>query len=408
MMKTHDFQQLVDEELAQLTWEKAQKEQVLQKTVRPAVRPGRCIRCLALTVLCLMLCAAASAAIRPAVIRYLVGNQAASRMLEETVQPVYAQATADGVTVRITGVICDGEDMVLSYEVENAEPDRPALVALDAHCVVDGREVFVWGGTGIESARMSPSPHLDVLPVKRNPFEDGCRIGTLPEGLQGDVECVVTFRVYRPEKGLAVMAQERVTAMETETDAQYRAELQDSIQLLQACRDTVIIPEEKAAVQAWREKGYTILHASGTLMAEDNTIRETGELQLSFPVDVQEAFVMTHADEMTLADGTVCLERLRLSPLSTTLQMTLIPAENTEAAARALAERCGGITLTDEKNQDVTYADMDYMLDQMPRVRQKDGQWTCAYSLEMPGLQEYPESIGVCIGGQELWRFPCR
>ena len=99
------------------------------------------------------------------------------------------------------------------------------------------------------------------------------------------------------------------------------------------------------------------------------------------------------------------MEQFRLSSLETRIDLWLIPQENTEKAARTLAEKYGAYTLADEQGEAVQYSEMDYMASATPYATQINGQWVCRYLSQMPGLLHFPECVVFTAAGEELIRF---
>ena len=176
-----------------------------------------------------VLCTASYAVTRPAVIDWLLGHDApASPQLESSAQAIHAEATADGVTVRLTGLVYDGHQIAFSYETGVADPARPALVLLESDLTVAGQPVGVphyVANTG--DARLVPSPHLDVLPVQRNPLRSGGWSNTIGIPLAGTVTGEANFGVYRPEKAFAVLIPADSDFYDNSISGEYRAELDD-------------------------------------------------------------------------------------------------------------------------------------------------------------------------------------
>ena len=94
----------------------------------------------------------------------------------------------------------------------------------------------------------------------------------------------------------------------------------------------------------------------------------------------------------------------RLSPLTTNVDIFLIPKENTEDAAKALVQKYGPMDLTDAEGIPVEYAEMDSIYENRPWASQYDGQWRCRYLIQMPGLQEWPDSVGLTVKTGDLLR----
>jgi hypothetical protein len=128
---------------------------------------------------------------------------------------------------------------------------------------------------------------------------------------------------------------------------------------------------------------------------------------VSFEFDASVAFACEFADidDIALEDATLHVEHFRLSSLETRIDLWLIPQENTEKAACALAEKYGEYTLADEQGESVQYSEMDYLASATPYVTQIDGQWICRYLSQMPGLLRFPESVAFTVGDEELIRF---
>ena len=94
----------------------------------------------------------------------------------------------------------------------------------------------------------------------------------------------------------------------------------------------------------------------------------------------------------------------RLSPLTTNVDIVLIPKENTEDAAKALVQKYGPMNLTDAQGIPIEYAEMDSIYENRPWASQYDGQWRCRYLIQMPGLREWPDSVGLTVKTGDLLR----
>ncbi|MBQ2954132.1 MAG: DUF4179 domain-containing protein [Clostridia bacterium] len=367
------------------------------------------------------LCTAAYALTRPAVIDWLLPASApASPQLTSTAQDIHTESTLDGVTVRLTGLVYDGTQLAFSYEAEVADPAQPALVLLSSDLTVAGQPVGVpHYVTNASDARLVPSPHLDVLPVQRNPLPGGGWSNTIDEPLTGMVTGEAFFDVYRPEKGFAVLIPADSDFYDEGIDGEYRAELDDALATLRSfpdvllvdgSEDIVFIDDHEDDAEIWAARGYTVLGQSGRVIFPVDDPRchvmQTARIAVPFAFDADNAFACDFSGTVfTRADCTVQVEQLLLTPLVTRVHVRLIPAENTEASARALAEACGPFTLTDGSGLPVTYSEMDTMYSMYPTVACRDGQWLVRYLEDLPGLQEFPASIGFTVQSGDLARF---
>lgn len=364
---------------------------------------------------------AAFALTRPAVIDWLLGKDApASPQLAETAQTLHSEATADGVTVRLTGLVYDGHQIAFSYEAEAADATQPALVLLDSDLMLNGHPVGVphyVSNTG--DARLIPSPHLDVLPVRRNPVISGGWSNTIGMPLTGTVSGEAFFDVYRPEKAFAVLIPADSDFYDGSIGGEYRAELDDAlatlrsftnVRIVDGSEDIVFTDDIEDDAEAWAAQGYTVLGRSGRVIFPVDDPRcnvvQTARIAVPFTFDADNVFSCDFSGtSFSREDCTVQVEQFLLTPLVTRIKVQLLPAENTEAAARALAERCGMFSLTDEAGQPVAYSEMDTMYSLRPDVGLTGGQWLVEYWEELPGLQSFPQSIGFTVSIGELFRF---
>lgn len=357
-------------------------------------------------VLVLVFAATAFALSRPAVLNWLTGTAPFSTQLASTVQTVIGENTVDGITVRITSIVYDGQKLAFAYELENDQPALPVLVAVDPTMHIDGQLANISSCTADPSApQMVPSPHLDVLPVQRNPAVGG-GVVDIGDVRKETVLCQMTFVVYQPEKQFAVfLAPDSMQSNVESYTGDAHAEAEDSLDTLKSFQNAVFVSETDRA----NEQGDTVIDGSGQLydLPENSHLIEASRIQVTFSFDASVAFACDFAGtgDRALADATLHVNQFRLSSLETSIDLWLIPQQNTEKAARDLAETYGASMLVDESGAAVQYSKMDFMADEQPTVMQINGQWICRYQSEMPGLLQFPESVGFVAGGQELIRL---
>lgn len=345
---------------------------------------------------------------RPAVLDWLLTSRSpASIELESTAQEIRAEATADGVTARITSLVYDGSQIAFSYELENSDPTQPVVVLPDETITLNGKAVPIPHFQQDHDGTLVPSPHFDVLPVHRNPVKRGGWCSKLPEGLSGTVQCEMTFIVYRPEKAFAYLAGPDSMLRDTSIqDAATLAEIADVRATLESFANTVIAEGDDP--DAWAAQGYTVIGSSPVFIPADpqSHLVEAARIRVAFTFDADNFVAYDFSGtRFELADCTAEVLQFRLTPLTTALHVRLIPAENTREAAKALAERCGTFALTDENGVPVEYSEMDCMYGDWPGAVERDGQWVCDYWEEMPGLLVFPGSIGFTVQTGDLFRF---
>lgn len=360
-----------------------------------------------------LLTTTAFALTRPAVLDWLLGSRPASPQLEQTAQTIIGEGTADGITARITGLVYDGSRFAFSYEVENSDPASPVLVAIDPEIRLNDEAASISYATAYwSSPQMIPSPHLDFLPVQRNPATGGGWGDRLGDALTGQVECEMTFIVYRPMKGLAVLLDpEEMLANPEQYDSQAQAEIEDSLNTLRGFRDAVITESTPEAEAGYLSQKYTIVSSDGTPRYnpgdERSHLQESARITVVFTFDASNAIAhdFSGAADVTLSDCTVQVASFRVTALETVFDLRLIPTENTREAAQALADKYGAWALTDENGAPVEFSEMDACWTERPYTTEMDGQWVCRYLESMPGLLTFPESIGFVTEAGELLRF---
>ena len=305
-----------------------------------APRPARRMRLIpVLALLLLLLAALGCAAAREPILNWLLGFGASNEALDALVQPLDDSTTLNGITVRLTGAVCDGHQLVLSYSLENAHPETPVYVSVRAVRV-----------NGTDELRLdSASADEDALPVPFTSFQD-------PNSDEPTTENPVS-------RGISVTLMQPIQS------------------------DALSVEVEFAFLRAVTEGDAPDLEAFAILSK-------------SVAVNVTLAALDLMPDApILLADCEAVFTRFALSPLSTRLDFALIPHENTQEAAEALAETYDEITLCDANGQPVSYLETDWLSSDSPQVECRNGQWQCAYSVDLPGLADTPDALSLRVQG---------
>ena len=383
---------------------------------------GMTRRMAVLAVLCVLLVGmtVAYAITRPAILNWLLGYGNANPFLEQSAQNITAENSADHITARINGVVYDGYQFAFSYELENDQPDQPAMVVLDGSVLVNGQTLGL--NASMYDPKIVPDTRQDILPVRRNPTDGGAWSLPIRKDLSGNVTCEVTFMIYRPIKGFVVVSDPEDDIYHLDAyDADEQAEILDSWNTLRSFKNTIIADRTDNDMERWSRDDYTVIDSNGgAYMSERDVgkewgdanlfnLRETARIPVTFTFNTDMAIVYDFSDakDIELSDCTVHIHRLRFSPLTTIVDISLIPKENSKAAAQELAKRYGPIDLLDENGAPLIYADMDYEFSPNPWATEQwkdNGGWACTYSIEMPGLDAWPESIGIITDQGELLR----
>lgn len=372
----------------------------LPDTPHPAKPRFRLSPLLAALLLMLMVTAACAAAY-PQVLRWLLGSEESSGALDALVAPVTAAGEADGVSIAITSLAFDGRQLSYSIEIENKQLARPAAV-VTLCTTVNGADVQREDlSAAYSSMKWTPSFHLDVLPVQRNPAVTG-NTCFLPEPLTEDHQTVsVQFLILRPSGPLAIL-DERMHEDLSGLDEAARLEIEDQIAAVLSFEDIAVAGKDELDPAVWIARGYTPIDLSGSLLGDpDALMTSSASLTLSFPLSAPDAATYGGAQDepIHLADCTAVVKTLSLSPLSTDFVLRLIPLTNTQDAAQRLSDTYGRLTLCDESGTPVEYLSMDWLSSDSGAVRQIDGQWLCEYAISMPGLASIPSALSVRAEG---------
>lgn len=355
-------------------------------------------------VLVLSMMTTALALTRPAILDWLLGNGTAGMELTQIAQEVSAEATADGITARITGVVYDGRSFAFSYELENADPAQAALVALCGDLTLNGQAIRLMAyADDAPDTTLVPSLHLDALPVRRNPVSGGAWSQTLTEGLSGQAACDVTFIIYRPQKAFAYLCTPDSMLCDTTLTDDALVEVADVRATLESFANAVIVEGEWEDVDRLVREGYTVIGD-----AEDfSNLTETARITVHFTFDTDRviAYDLAPAEAIALPDATVQISQFLLTPLRTQFCVDVLPAQNTQETANALADELGAYALADENGAPLVFAAMDGMAGEFPDVQCIDGQWRCRYREELAGVEAFPQSVGFVTKVGELFRL---
>lgn len=355
-------------------------------------------------VLVLSMMTTALALTRPAILDWLLGNGTAGMELTQIAQEVSAEATADGITARITGVVYDGRSFAFSYELENTDPAQAALVALCGDLTLNGQAIRLMAyADDAPDTTLVPSPHLDALPVRRNPVSGGAWSQTLTEGLSGQAACDVTFIVHRPQKAFAYLCTPDSMLRDTTLTDDALAEVADVRATLESFDNAVIVEGEWEDADRLVSEGYTVIGDSEDLSNLTETARIT--VHFTFDADRVITYDLTPAEGIVLPDATVQISQFLLTPLRTQFCVDVLPVQNTQEAANALADKQGAYALTDENGAPLAFTAMDDMNDEMPDVQCIDGQWLCRYREELAGVEAFSQSVGFVTEVGEIFRL---
>ena len=294
------------------------------------------------------------------------------------------------------------------------------MVAVDSCALVNGKELGL--DVSDYALRLVPDSHQDVLPVPRNPADGGAWSLPIRQALTGEVTCEVTFIVHRPTKGFVVVSspEDPVYHLD-EYDTETQAEIQDKWNTLRGFKNTLITDSNDNDPERWAQLGYTVIDPDGNAYMSENdldlgktweeaplhNLRETARIPVMFTFNTDTTIVYDFSDHdsVELDDCTIRIHHLRFSPLMTIVDISLIPKENTQEAAQELVERYGAMDLVDESGQPLKYSSMDYEFSPNPWATEhwKDNEcWACTYMIEMPGLQEWPDSISLVTEQGEI------
>ena len=333
------------------------------------------------------------------VFRFLLGNAQPGDALRSLSQTLGQSATADHIQITLTDLIYDGRSLALSYDVENLLPAQGAMVRLEG-LTLNGQPAAILYDDG---ERLVPSLHRDELPVRRNPLLGGLTASRLP-ALSGQVTGEITFVILRPKAGFAIVSDDLCESADLSAySAEQLPDILDQRAAALTLENAVIIPESAAGSYP----DYAQLDPSfGLLNDAADTLSEAARVTIRFTFYAAQGtrYDLRPAEDIRLADCTARIDTLWVSPLAVEATVYLVPQENTQAAAQALAARYGDMTLLDADGQELAYADMDYLSGSQPDVVCLSGQqWVCRYMISMPGVKTLPHTVTLQTQGGTIW-----
>lgn len=338
-------------------------------------------------------------------LRYLLGNpEVASKSLSGMIQPLELQKEEEGVRVRLTGASYDGEKLALSWVTENTRPDSPVILSIQS-VSANGQRVYPNFSDLDESWR----PLLFGLQEEgfdRNAVSGGM-IG-LVDGppLSGKVEMALEIAVSRPAGPLVVA--DEILFDKKDDDEGMREYRRETRALLEGSGMTIASKEELDP-EAWLKKGYTPVDAGGGVLEEGAAIpggstqhiykqamKESAVISLRFTLDADRGLaqvrnLVPERGDIKLKDCSVRINRFRLSPLTTRLDIDLIPHDKSLESALILQERYGSISPTAGK-KNLDFADMEFE-SSGARRQLPDGSWAYHVDMLFPGLNSFPDSV---------------
>lgn len=338
-------------------------------------------------------------------IRYLIGQpEQASEALMGMAQPLDIRAQDDGISIKITGATYDGEKIALSWITENAQPEKPATLSIQS-ASANGQRVFP-NFSDLDESWRPVMFSMEDKGFDRNMVPGGMigRVDGPP--LAGQVEMLLNITVSRPTGTLVVVdASLFPEEDEDEIGRNYRL---GRISLLNESKLT-IAGQDQLDPAFWISQGYTPVDAGGWVLEEDlaisadgnqpfykQTMAESTLITLRFNLDADLGLarvrkLVTEPKDVRLADCTVRINRLTLSPLTARVDIDLIPHDGSAESALILQERYGSISPT-VGGKNPAFADMEFE-SSGARRQLKDGTWSYHVDALMPGLVSFPDQI---------------
>lgn len=378
-----------------------------------------------LAALMLVLTSVAYAVSRPQVLDWLINRDAAVPLwLEEAAQTVDAKASADGVNVSVDSLVYDGNWLMFSFDVLADDLTEALLIDMDNTISLNGEPARMFnlltGGT-----YMLPKPGLINAGEQRNLFQLSSSIFDVPS-FSGVIEAEITFRIYRPEKGIVLVDEEgHLTGdLPANYGEAYRAMHVESREAVAAMTNVTVIEGDP---EPWKAEGYTPVDIHGWLIAErdengrlletpaDLHLTETVlTLSFTFSGDACTVYDFSGVEVPRLRDAWVHVKTFRFSPLTCQADVYLIPYindthVNVEHDSYLMYKEYGNAVLTDENGQELSYSDPYWHSGGMHCfIDKEDDEWCVRYSFTLPGLETLPESIGLTTKEGDLVRFSLR
>lgn len=330
--------------------------------------------------------------------RQLLGKEKATEELSQMYTPVKASDAGDHLNVNVKGLIYDGEKLAVDFEVENGQPAQAAYIWLRSLKLNDTEVWVEYCSASEESRKLVPDPRLDELPVDRNPVS--CMLQACGVALSGKTDCEMTFVVERPNIGIVFIED----ADKEDTDEAYLAELADRRAAFAAMENVIVSDTEHRNADEWAKEGYTVTYNG--IPDNPETLSETAQIVIRFSFDAASGdYEYAPKEDISLANGTLRINRLRISPLTTSISLTLFPTDNSMDSAEMLAEKYGSLYLTDDSGNSVVYSNMDYLEGNTGFATETNGHCAVQWYFDMPGLKSFPDTLVISSDGGEMYRF---
>jgi hypothetical protein len=335
---------------------------------------------------------------------FLIGNpEKASMELKDSMQLIDTTEEFDHIRIRITGAAYDGEKLAISWESQNLNPQEPAMLSMRS--VTAGGE-DIWPNFSAFDGDWLPM----LFGLQEEGFDrqkvSGGMVGLAArEQLTGQVPVEVKVAIQRPTGPLMVVDVSLYPQEgENEDDKAFREERMALV------KETglAIAPHDQLNPKTWINKGYVPVDDSGQIFGHSEQqgnalyteypglMKDAGIITLTFTLDADRGLALVRdlvprQRDIKLKDCTVRINRLSLSPLTTRMDIDLIPHDGTAESALILQERYGNISPT-TKGKNPAFADMEFE-SAGARRQLKDGSWAYHVDILYPGLNVFPDSI---------------
>jgi len=383
-----------------------------QKTSNLRLKPV-----LVITIVIILLFGVAIAATQMGLLRFLFGDNTheASEDLLNSIQPLNVISEVDDISIHITGGLYDGQRFLVSWDIENSDPENYALVEVES---------IQFNGSPVRFDNAQTNDK--VIP---DPFETSKEAGSIVSGgVRGYVDdelttdtpkVLITFALSYPV-GKFVVVDESLYG-DDQDNAQWRSDQQRRIK----SADVLIAGQDELSVDEWVQKGFTVIDAYGNARHMPGAFSEDGHfferpgqwvksksVSLSFSLDRRLSEKYSREanafESVIVGDYSVVIHSISISPLSTAVYIECTPLQNvhqSEGLIGAFAyEALPWISFADEEGILIDYTNLDWAAGWEHSMKE-DG--STVYRLEQvfPGLKKLPRFAVLTDGYSKTYEM---
>jgi hypothetical protein len=331
LMDKKQFKKAIDDSLPTLEYTKQMEDGLFQRIQGNKATKAKIKPILVIAIAMILLFGVAYAATQIGLLTFLFGENAheASEDLLMSIQPLDVVAEGEGIFINVTGGLYDGERFLVSWNIENKNPDNNVLVEVEA-ILFDGMKVAFDNATTNDIVIPPPFPTSD----NTTSLVSGAVRGHVEGEKAADTPTVQVIFAVSEATGEFIVVDRN---LHENTDDEYDQWSTDQKMKISDA-GIKIADQDELDVDEWIRKGYTIIDANGyarhmpgahsvdgLFYERPGQWEKRSEIQLSFSLDRSLAEKFKYRSDplepAEVGDYVVQINSITFSPLSTSVDM---------------------------------------------------------------------------------------